>query len=337
MAPISIKDCTGSDWPGLADLVSTWEFHPLSGYAPWPAALLSNHCLQALAKTLQAPPDLSLVAKSQDVLVGLAILNKLPWDSDQLGCSVARVDYLLARGSYWEQFAVKKKLMAMVLQYRAEKNLSFLHGRVNASDMSSLHIFEQAGFITVDGILTFLIHKDDIAIGRPNNTGNMNIRLAKPTDRDSLIALARSTFIYDRFHSDPFITQEVADNLHATWMKNSLAGTAADAVIMAEDDRGPMGFLTCKLQNSLKGTLGKLIGTIVLVGTAKAARGRGVAREMTSFALAWFKQQGADMVEVGTQLRNIPASRLYQSCGFNLVNSSISVSKFFEADGAKRV
>jgi hypothetical protein len=32
---------------------------------------------------------------------------------------------------------------------------------------------------------------------------------------------------------------------------------------------------------------------------------------------------------VGTQLRNIPASCLYQSCGFRLTGSSVSLRKIF--------
>jgi len=261
--------------------------------------------------------------------VGLVILNDLPWDSEQLGSPVARLDYFLAKGTYWEQFAVKMKLMEMVQEYRVEKDLRFLNARVSASDLSSLHVLEQNGFITVDGILTFVIGLSDSIIMRSEFPHNINIRLATPADQDNAAELGRSTFIYDRFHSDPFIASDLADNLHAVWLANSISGTAADAVILAEDDGALLGFVTCKIQPRSKNTLGKLLGTIVLVGTAKEARGRGIARQMTSFALAWFEQQGVDIVEVGTQLRNIPAARLYQNCGFRLVNSSISLSKFY--------
>jgi GNAT superfamily N-acetyltransferase len=337
MNPINIRNYSSSDWPGVAELITAWEFKPFSGYAFWPPGLLEDYCLRTLAKSLASPPSLALVAESDDSFVGLVILNMLPWDSDQLGCPVGRLDYLLAEGTYWEQFAIKMKLMEMVHQYRAEKVLSFLNARVHASDLTSLHVLEQAGFITVDGILTFLIDVNDRLISHPQDTENIKIRLATLADRDILVEMARATFLYDRFHSDPFIALDVADELHGVWLENSVNGTAADAVILAENDTGPLGFVTCKLQHSTKSGLGKLLGTIVLVGTAKEARGKGVARQMSSFALAWFKQQGVDMVEVGTQLRNIPAARLYQRCGFRLVNSSISLSKFYPQDVSKRI
>ena len=118
-----------------------------------------------------------------------------------------------------------------------------------------------------------------------------------------------------------------ADELYAAWIRNSCAGIGADAVILAEDSQSLLGYVTCKLQSDTKVYLGKLIGTIGLVATAAHARGRGVAGSATLAALRWFHQQGADIVEVGTQLRNIPASRLYQTCGFRLVGSSISLRK----------
>ena len=66
------------------------------------------------------------------------------------------------------------------------------------------------------------------------------------------------------------------------------------------------------------------------MATALDARGRGIAKATTYGALDWFREQGVDIVEVGTQLRNIPASRLYEACGFRLVASSLSLRKWIE-------
>jgi ribosomal protein S18 acetylase RimI-like enzyme len=54
---------------------------------------------------------------------------------------------------------------------------------------------------------------------------------------------------------------------------------------------------------------------------------------ITRGALDWFRDQGVDIVEVGTQLSNIPASRLYESCGFRLVASSLSLRKWIKKKG----
>jgi hypothetical protein len=52
-----------------------------------------------------------------------------------------------------------------------------------------------------------------------------------------------------------------------------------------------------------------------------------VARLLTIAALRWFRQARCQWVEVGTQLANIHASRVYQAAGFRLVRSSLTFRK----------
>jgi ribosomal protein S18 acetylase RimI-like enzyme len=69
------------------------------------------------------------------------------------------------------------------------------------------------------------------------------------------------------------------------------------------------------------------VGTIVLVATAAEARGRGVARQATGAALASMRRHAVDVAQVGTQLANIPAARLYESCGFRLAGVDLTFRK----------
>jgi len=316
---------TSYDWPHVATLLDAWPFKPLAGHARWPAGGMTALCLARAAGTLQSPQTVAWIAESADTVLGFASLSKLPWDSEQIGLPAARLDYLVAVGAYPEQCRVKQALLTAVLEYGLGYSVKHLSARLDASDLSSQHVLEQAGFILVDCILTFAL--DLVSVTLANPSAGINIRLATPSDGEAAAELASQVYICDRFHSDPVIPKERADGLHATWLRNSCAGKVADVVVLAEDHQGLLGFVTCKLLRDTKVHLGKLVGTIVLVATAKQARGRGIARATTLAALAWFRQQGANIVEVGTQLRNIPASRLYQSCGFRLVGSSISLRK----------
>jgi dTDP-4-amino-4,6-dideoxy-D-galactose acyltransferase len=249
----------------------------------------------------------------------------LPWDSDQLGMRAARVDYLIAEGTYDEQLQVKEMLIEQVLLEAHDRGVWHLSARVDASDLSALHVLEEAGFITVDGILTIAL---DLAshncIERPHD---FQIRLATSDDADRVADLARTAFIYDRFHADPFISPNRAGELHATWLRNSCTGKAADAVILAEDDTGLLGFMTCVLQHDTRKELGRMVGTVVMAASAEAARGRGVAYATLMAALDWFKEQGCEIVDSGTQVRNIPCLGLFQKCGFRIVGSSISLRR----------
>ena len=311
-------------WSAVDSIVKVWPFKPLANHDGWSAASLCELTSARVANTLENCSSAAWVLLRSNRASGFASLTMLPWDSERLGVTAARIDYLVADGSYAEQHQTKQCLLQQVLSDGRQRRIRHLSVRVDASDLSSIHVLEEAGFITVDGILTFALN---LAGHRPNTDWVYDFvtRLGTNADAEQASELARTAYLYDRFHSDPFISGKRADQLHATWLRNACAGKTGDAVIVAEDQTGLLGFVTCALQPDTASTLGSKVGTIVLVATAKRARARGVGFAMTTAALDWFQQQGCEIVEVGTQLRNIPASRLYQRCGFHLVGSSISL------------
>jgi dTDP-4-amino-4,6-dideoxy-D-galactose acyltransferase len=317
-----VKPYIDASWTQVAPLVAADPFKPLARHDGGAAANLSDFAFQCVTKTLGSEASSSWLTMDGNQARGFACLSMLPWDSEQLGVTAARIDYLVAEGSYDEQRRVKKALLDQVLAGAQARGVENLSVRVDASDAASLHVREETGFITVDAILTFAL--DLNGHSSEETTTDFRIRLATAADAESAAALACNSYLHDRFHCDPSITKARADELHATWLRNSCTGKAADAVILAEDATGLLGFVTCSVRQDTA-HLGRAVGTIVLVATAARARGRGVGYATTMAALEWFRQQGCEIVEVGTQLRNITASRLYQKCGFRLVGSSVSL------------
>jgi len=317
-----------SDWSSIVPLLRKWPFKPLRNHSKWSTNNLEHFFIARVEQVLKNPYVTTWIARHINEIVGFVTFTPLPWDSEQIGLPAARLDYLIAQGTYNEEFFIKENLVRSVLHFCSEKGFKHLSARVDASDLSSIHVLEKLGFITVDGILTFAAElSSNIPFTSREKIDKIVIRIAKLSDSEKVAELARESFIYDRFHSDPAIPKELADELHANWLRNSCSGKVADVVILAEDDQGILGFVTCKLQKDTRKYLGKMVGTIVLIATAKRARRKGIGRALTLAALDWFRQQGSDIVEVGTQLRNVPASRLYESCGFRLVSSSVSLRK----------
>lgn len=310
-------------------LLESYPFKPYSHYDH----LVDNRALTQLFalqlwESLCKNSSTAFWIQGPDGVEGLVFLTPLPWDSQQLGIRVARLEHFIALGDYERQYLIKGNLLAAVLEECTGKGIRYLISRIHSSDLSTIHLLERHGFIMVDGILTF---SADIRNSRGfSPPANLEVRLSRPEDIEPIKAIARSSFIYDRFHSDPLIPKALADELHAVWVENSCLGKAADAVIVATENEQILGFVTCKIDRRSKGVLGLTIGTIVLVATAPDARNRGVAKAATYGALAWFKEQGVDFVEVGTQLRNIPASRLYQACGFRLAATSLTLRTWVE-------
>ncbi len=316
----------------FAHCVPLLEAHPFKYYGHYARqvgeAALRGLFLSRVKSTLTGNTHSAFWIPGPNSALGLVAWTRLAWDSQQLGVDAGRVDYLIASGGYKDQYRAKGALLMTVLEACVDQGIRHLTARVHASDLSSIHLLEQHGFITVDGSLTFSLDIRDTRWESPSE--DFEIRLSQLEDIEQIKGIARSSYIYDRFHTDPRIPKTVADELHAVWLENSCRSVAADAVVVAAENGRILGFVTCRIDRQTTQYLGLTIGTIVLVATAADARGRGVAKAVTYSALDWFRDQGVDIVEVGTQLRNMPASRLYEACGFRLVTSSLSLRKWIE-------
>lgn len=243
--------------------------------------------------------------------------TRLDWDSEQFGFPAARLHVPGAAGAH--DRAVNTKQLQTLLDECQAAGIRHLVARVDAGHVSMIHTLENAGFELLDGIQTFALELD-----RPPITTFMDgltIRPLRWSDRPQVLTIARTAYVYDRFHADSALSKEVADRVNATWVDNCCRGTMADLVFVADQNDEILGFVTCKINPNTH------VGVIGMVATHASARRRGVARAITSACVNWFHRNGASMIEVGTQLANLPATRLYQAMGFRSVAVSLTFRK----------
>lgn len=323
------ESLTPEQFDACASLLEAYPYKPYGHYRKLIAdGRIEQFFLAQVRAGLVNHNQSALWIPGLDGALALAMWTRLAWDSEQLGYGAGRLDYLVASGAPDQQWELKKCLLRALLQECAQDGISHLSARVDSADLATVHLLEQHGFITMDSILTFSRNVKEARC--PTQSNGVNLRLSAPADIEQIKAIARSSYVYDRFHSDPRVPKEVADELHAVWMENACRGTAADAVVVGEIDGRVSSYVACKVNYQATSGLGLGVGTIVLVATAPAARHKGLARIATYGAIDWLKKQGVSLVEVGTQLRNIAASRLYESCGFGLVASSVSLRRSIE-------
>lgn len=266
--------------------------------------------------------------------VGLYAWRTLEWDSERLGMETARILCLMACApddpappsattlrETVDSGLVRARCLERVVREARASGVRYLFMRIDASDVDLLHQLEERGFRVVDGILT-LARRVDPAVSPAEG---FSWRLATPGDIPRLREIGAAIYRHDRFHVDPAIGPGIADRLHAEWLENSVVGRAADFVVVHPREGPVDAFVTCSIDRSLEPWLGVPHGTIVLVGTALQAARQGLARELTRASLAELGRRGVGWAQVGTQLSNIPASRLYEQCGFSLVASSLTL------------
>jgi len=178
-----------------------------------------------------------------------------------------------------------------------------VYAKVSVEDIARLSMLETAGFRVVD----VNVQMEMPAGGHPLS-GNTIIREAVQEDRSSVERIASGSFVYSRFHLDPAIPDELANNIKGKWAGNYFDGRRGSNMIVAEAEGTIAGFLQLLRHEDVL--------TIDLIAVEHGFRRREAAADMISYAVR--QLGGISAVRVGTQIANIPAMRMYMRMGFSV-------------------
>ena len=126
-----------------------------------------------------------------------------------------------------------------------------------------------------------------------------------------LADLALQAGEFSRFARDPKFPHERFIALYLEWMRKSLTGEMADAVMVALADDVPAGMVTLSRKDGM--------GNIGLIAVDAAFRGRHLGMSLMAAARNWYLNHKLKRARVVTQADNQAACRLYQSCGYKMV------------------
>ena len=257
-----------------------------------------------LKKSVLSKSEGFIVSEKNEEVLGLIHIEDQDWDSNHFGLKFAKINLIIAKGSYSEKIDCIKYLLEKV----DEKGYEYVILRWNSKDLAVIHSLESAGYqFIIDSIV--LIH----------NLKNLNelntffeISSYQEEDISTLQEIARNTFKFDRFHADSKLNEKKCDFLHSKWVSNCCKGKLADKVFVAKVDGKIAGFNACRIDNDNK------IGTIILTGVSSKFRKKGIGQTLVNAVLNFFKDNNLSLADVRTELNNIPAIRLYQKSGYNI-------------------
>ncbi len=306
----------------LGRILSKYEYNPYKHHQISTSKIKDNFFLN----TVKDKNKRFFYFEENEKIKGFSILSHSGWDSKILGIQVGKIDFLAADGDYDNQLEIKNILFKGLIKKWREDDIRYILCRINSEDLSSINVLISHGFILIDGILTFSLHLKNIKPDDHNS--NIETRLVHPEETEQVKQIARESFKIDRFHSDPIIPEKLANKAYESWAENSCKKIAADAVIVGLINDQIASFVTCKKDKMAREFFGLSLGIIDLVATDKRFRKKGLARSTTYGVLNWFRNNGIELVEVGTQISNIAASRLYESLGFKLISTSLTFRKY---------
>lgn len=127
---------------------------------------------------------------------------------------------------------------------------------------------------------------------------------------ESLRELALEAGAFSRFRVDADFPRSGFELLYSRWMERSLQREVAGAVFVALDGQDPSGAVTVGEKGGR--------AEIGLIAVNARARGQGRARALVRRAALWARDAGLSSAQVTTQGDNLPACRLYESCGYSV-------------------
>jgi ribosomal protein S18 acetylase RimI-like enzyme len=197
----------------------------------------------------------------------------------------------------------------MAGRIRALPDLRLVSARIDAGDADQAEWLEEAGFMAVETLITFVRPLD-----LPLPADTIGVEPAQPGDHEGAVEIGRIAFTSDRFHADGRLDRKAADRVKAEWVANGLAGRADSCLIVRHGGR-PAGFILCMRRGE--------DAVIDLVAVRPDCQGKGFGRALVLGALDHYRGRAVRM-SVGTQETNASSIGLYTGLGFVEARRSVT-------------
>jgi GNAT superfamily N-acetyltransferase len=226
------------------------------------------------------------------------------WLTSVIGLPVFRVD-----GD--NPSLVPEEVGPLVRGHAAGQPRALYFTKVPTHRVDLVHAFGEAGLRIVEVNVVFALDPYSAPNGGP--TVGVEVGEVRPDQTLEALAIAESSFTFTRFHLDPHIANDVANRVKREWVRSYIEGRRGERLLIATLNGRPAGFLAVLASQSA----GARIRTIDLMAVAQSARKRGVGHALVQ-AFIDMNRHSCDVLEVGTQVANIPSIRLYESFGFTV-------------------
>ncbi len=233
------------------------------------------------------------------------------WLTEVLGYpvfTIAKTDHLIEADSLREVFATSEKSIGRALYYT----------KVDTDQNIVLNGFQAVGMLVVDVNVTLekSAHEPYPKLkATDTQDGRLSIVSARDVSCDSLLKIATNSFEHSRFHSDPLIDNQLADQTRKAWLKSYLDGVRGDQLFVAVKNGSVAGFLAATFDPDQR------VAVIDLMAVGSEFRGTGVGHQLVIAFMEHYASR-CDVYRVGSQIVNQPAICLYNKCGFNYAKSA---------------
>lgn len=251
-----------------------------------------------------------------------AIVQRLDWDTEQLGIPCARLHAFRTSASPRHSDSTHAMLIAGHLrEWIGEHKIELVDTKLSTRELYKGRFLEAIGFHLVDVLCTLTLDVSQVA-----TTSDPNVRTATESDRAPLAALSREVYgdlnaIQDRFYLESIIPHERAGRLFGAWFENSFDKQVSGKgiVLVYDEGTGPLGYIALE---QIADSIRPHTWYDSLNAVTESARGRGVYKKLVYSALAYLKVVGGQTLITKTQISNQRVINSWAHMGADILESS---------------
>jgi len=225
---MKIEHHTGELTPELIELADAYEFKPYYYVTAAPdeglCKIFRDRLNKFLTQATSKPQNAGfLVAKDDSGKpVGFCGVQVLDFDTAVLGIPSGKINFCVVGPSGREDYHTAREranaLIGTAMDWLSERNVAFTNVRTTAWELPVTHALEKSGFVFVDNGITAFWHKDNF---NKYEKGGYDIRLFAGKDLPDVLEIMKGAYSTDRFHLDPNIPHDKAEELYQLWIKSS--------------------------------------------------------------------------------------------------------------------
>ena len=233
-----------------------------------------------------------------------------PLERERFGIEAARLD------------ALTPQSLKPALDFCRERDVRLLIANCRPEERAALYEGERQGFQLMDTIVVF---EQRLGGTSPPVEASVEVRPARPGDKDEIVALARIAFAdyVNHYHADPRLDRAAAAEVYPDWTGRLLAQRDDDhEVLVAESDGVIVGFHALARYGDR--------ATQPLSGVRPGIQGKHVYQTMNTRGIEWAIASGAKTIDGAVQLTNTAIQRALWRRGYVPVGAYFVLHKWFD-------
>lgn len=234
-------------------------------------------------------------------------LQELDWDTKFFGAKMGEVYLSSGKGVS----GISLEAMQQTLKLAREQDYKFLLCQFDTIHQEMAAILVGLGATVGDVLLTL---DRDLSLFLTQNEGaEFQIRKAIQSDLPEIQAISGNSFKYSRFFQDSRFDGDKVRQFYHQWIADSFM-TNEEFFVLTEE-RQVQGYISIQPQ------IEESAMVIRLLAVRETKHGQGMGNTLVQWAIHHAAKQGLRRIQVGTQVNNYSAVRLYEKNGFRLKNA----------------